>query len=158
MSQKGVGSARVVERKGRAGRIRQSQPRSSGLYGGDLHLHESVLGYRLVQRCPFGSTSFGGEAMYGLIRLRWKEPEDVATISGGVDAFAMSVANQGIERGGSRSGERITHENSQPLSPLRSNSASIASRWALVTLTGRSASGLSIVGGSSVGISVVPYA
>ena len=58
----------------------------------------------------FGGPGFGGEPMHALVRLGGQAFEDVGEVRGGVDALAMTVADEGVERGGSCSALRVAHE------------------------------------------------
>ncbi len=45
-----------------------------------------------------GGPSFGGEAVGALVRLCGQALEDVGQVGGGINAFSVRVADEGVER------------------------------------------------------------
>ena len=48
--------------------------------------------------------------MHGLVRLSGQAGEDVGEIRFGIDAFAVAVADECVERGGACAASRVAHE------------------------------------------------
>lgn len=58
----------------------------------------------------FGGPGFGGEPMDGLVRLGGQALEDACEVCGRVDALAVAVGDEGVERGGACAALRVAHE------------------------------------------------
>ncbi len=71
------------------------------------------MGERLADLGLLGGPGFGGEAVGASVCLGGQALEDIRQVGGGINAFSVRVADEGVERGGSRSGLCIAHE--QPI-------------------------------------------